>query len=627
MKLTTDNKAQDFGHKKFQFKIDEKHAMKAIWALINLYKHKIQTPVQEIISNARDAHREVGKPDHTFDVKVTDTQFIVRDYGSGIDPQKADTIYCSIGATTKGNDNTQTGGHGLGAKSPLAYTKQFEMISYVDGTKYHYMIAKNGELLEMNVVSTEKTKLENGTKVIIPIKTTKDGWGRSESDKNKFIHAVRRCCYFWENRPSFNHEIKPLELFKLKGMDNNGYYKSDVVNGELAVIDGIPYKASGAWNSPNKVVFFNTGDIRVHETRERLADSSEDIEYNYKKIHAELDKIKNHVKTEINTYVDSKDFFGSFKKLNYFGIPFNYRHMDLVFKNMFICNENDSSFEVYEVKQGSRYPYNRRYKKERYGRLTYDTEIYYNDLGDSTAKVSRRVKGYLQQFVTDQKEKVVHVTNSRGMANIFKAKNLSTLELPKINRNGAKKQNEEITVTVLGKYGQDRYYFRLNNVSRKFVYVPYNVEVEDNMREFLEYKGFKVCKLSKESIGRVQDHEKFTEYKEYVDSYELTEREINSIYRSKLDGCSMNVNFTEVIDPKIKRLAEIDSYYSHELTSYKVPEIFHTMEVTKELVKIHDYNVEISDIRVHVGREYPLLRYDNKDNTEYINALYNYRRK
>jgi len=624
MKLTTDNKTEDFGHKKFKFRIDESHAMKAIWALINLYEHKVRTPVQEVISNARDAHREVGKPDHTFDIKVTDTEFIVRDYGSGINPEKAENIFCSIGESTKTGDNNQTGGFGIGAKSPLAYTKQFEMYSYVKGTQYHYVIAKNGEMLDMNLVSTSSTKLKDGTKVIIPIIKSTDLWGRKQSDKQKFIDSVVRCCYFWENRPNFNHDIEPIEVFRLKGNTNYGFYNAKHIKGDLAVIDGIPYNLSRGYSNENKVIFYKTGDLRIHETRERLADNPDDKKHNELKLKGDLNFISEHINTNINKYIDKNNMLASLIDLSIFKIDFSYRHSKYVFDNSHIKLASKGKFDVYKLEKGYRYPYNFRYKKDLYWGLNYDTEVFYNSKSESTQKVSRRVKGYLSKLVEKFKEKTVYVTEDKVLADILKAKDLSTLEIPKINRNV--KQNEEITITEICHYGQNRVYRKPNQVNKNYVYIGFNDDVDHNMRLFLEYNGYKLCKLSKENIDTVKDHENFTEYNTFVDNYKLTQDEIDGIYYSKIKLYYFHVNFTELLDSKIRRYKEIvDQYRSCE--NKNVPSILYTKEIETKLEKIGTENAELYAINDYIEKEYTMLGSNVKANTEYINAIYSYRKK
>lgn len=625
MKLTTDNKTEDFGHKKFRFRIDESHAMKAIWALINLYEHKIRTPVQEVISNARDAHREVGKPDHTFDVRVTDNEFIVRDYGSGISPEKAENIFCSIGESTKTNDNSQTGGFGIGAKSPLAYAKQFEMYSYIDGIEYHYVIAKNGEMLDMNLISTSNTSLENGTKVIIPILKSSDLWGRKQNDKKQFIDAVVRCCYFWENRPNFNHDIKPLEVFRLKGMPNYGFYNADHINADLAVIDGIPYfTGNHRYDKSKRVVFYKTGELRVHETRERLADNTEDRDYNFNLIQKDNDLIDKNIYEQINEYIGN-DVFKSLRALSEFNISFTYKKLGYTFNSKLIMLDDKSSFDVYTSEKSARYPYPCRYKKQSHNYLKYDTEVFYNKDLESTQKISRRVKAYLNTFASKHMEKSVYVTDDKKLANLFGAKDLSTLEIPKIDKTGVKKQNEEITITEICRYGQNRVYKKLNGVTKDYLYLGFNEETNFSMIKFLECKGYTVCKLSKESIEKVSSHKNFTDYNEFIGKYELSQDEINSIYYGKITKINFNVDYSLLIDNQVKRYYEIRNQYT-PCDILNIPEVLYTKNIEDTLKKISAENEEISNIVNYVKKEYRLLGCDKKENTEYINAIYSYRK-
>lgn len=628
MKLKTDNNGQDFGFKKFAFRIDEKHQMKAIWALINLYEHKIRTPVQEIISNARDAHREVGKPDHTFKVKVTDDKFIVRDFGSGIDPEKAQNIFCSIGESTKTNDNTQTGGFGIGAKSPLAYAKQFEVYSYVNGIEYHYVIAKNGEMLDMNLVSHNTTEKPNGTKVIVPIKNNKGDYWR-KSDHEQFVEAVRRTCMFWDKKPEFNHDHDEMDVLKVKGLDNCGYYNCKGYTNNFVVVDGIPYNVGNRTSSNHKVLFFNTGDIRLHETRERLADNDADMEFNYAKITPKVDELSKYFRDDrINNYVNKNDLLNSFATLSKYGINFLYRHGDFIFTGSSFYRDDRNSLNVYASRSGSRYPYKYKYYKDDYTSLNYNnTEVYYNDENESQAKVSRRVKNYVESFVDNKKEVQVWVTDDKNFAKSIGAKKVSSLEMPKVNRSGVKKTTGEITVTKITRGGwQSRYNFKLENITHQWLYLSFKDDVNMALLRFAYAKGYQVCKLSKDSIDAVQNHVKFTSFQKWVDSYEITKEEKLAIYDRAADTSTMYVNFTESIDPKVKEFGERLNRYKYPNDEATIPSQLYTLEIKSELEKINSNNSQIDSLRTYIRKEYPYLQGNKEANTEYINALYHYRK-
>jgi hypothetical protein len=95
-----------------------------------IYKNKKRAVVQEIASNARDAHREVGTPALPIIIKIPsrmDTTFEIRDFGLGISPDRMQDVFINMGNSTKRGDNKQTGGFGIGSKTPWAYTDVFNI--------------------------------------------------------------------------------------------------------------------------------------------------------------------------------------------------------------------------------------------------------------------------------------------------------------------------------------------------------------------------------------------------------------------------------------------------------------------------------------------------------------------
>src|SRR3990167_11091337 len=84
-----------------------------------LYSNKILAICREISCNARDAHREIGTPNRPIEITIPtnqDKNFRVKDYGVGISPERMNNIFIKYAASTKRNDNSQTGGFGIGAK-------------------------------------------------------------------------------------------------------------------------------------------------------------------------------------------------------------------------------------------------------------------------------------------------------------------------------------------------------------------------------------------------------------------------------------------------------------------------------------------------------------------------------
>lgn len=230
-----------------------KNAAKLIGLLRNnVYTYKIGTPVQEYMSNARDAMRE-AKSTKRIIVTVPNQMnpvFKVRDFGPGIDPTRMDTVFIEYGGTTKDETNDQAGGFGIGSKSAWAYTDSFTVTTICGGIKYVYVMhtGSNNEG-SYSLMSEEQTDEETGTEIQIAVKS---------GDLQEFRNAIWRACYFWrtEEYPEFKgvlaHEV-PAKLESLRVGDIElmktlpSYIRLDANyhNDHLSVvIDGIPHATS-----------------------------------------------------------------------------------------------------------------------------------------------------------------------------------------------------------------------------------------------------------------------------------------------------------------------------------------------------------------------------------------------
>ena len=107
------------------------------------YGNPLRTMIQEIMFNAWDAHRMGNCLDRPIDVYINEgTGLIVRDYGPGIPDSEIHAVYCIYGASTKRDDKRQTGGFGLGSKSPFSYSESFTVTSMNQHRKCMYLISR-----------------------------------------------------------------------------------------------------------------------------------------------------------------------------------------------------------------------------------------------------------------------------------------------------------------------------------------------------------------------------------------------------------------------------------------------------------------------------------------------------
>lgn len=253
-----------------------------------MYSNPIQTICQEYMSNARDAHREAGKENVPIVVKLPnklEPAFYIQDFGLSITPTRMATVFIRYGESTKRDDNTQTGGWGLGAKSGFSYTDSFSVVCITEEngvrTKRQYIAHLDPSGLgQMTCVSEEVTTEETGTTIII---TPKEG------DFNLFREQILRAGYFWNPRPKILGDRSwqwPEIKVEYKGQDWEIHkYEpsaSNILPAPYALIDGIPYpiktehlfKASkpafSGYRSTALRLFFKVGEIPITANREEI---------------------------------------------------------------------------------------------------------------------------------------------------------------------------------------------------------------------------------------------------------------------------------------------------------------------------------------------------------------------
>jgi len=258
----------------------------------SMYAHPIKAICREVASNARDAHREIGTPEKPIQIHLPnnwDNHFKIKDFGPGISPDRMSNIFLKYGNSTKNSDDVQTGGFGLGAKTPFAYSDQFQItsISEDDGvrTKRIYVAyIDESEEGKMRLVSEVKTDEPTGCEVSINV---------AEVDFHKFSEATTEVCRYWDPKPELTGRVtvewpeETRELFlegegwqMFKNKDNHYYDYNEARS--LAIVDGIQYPINisniDGLNEDNGSkllkrglkLFFETGDVRLSANREEL---------------------------------------------------------------------------------------------------------------------------------------------------------------------------------------------------------------------------------------------------------------------------------------------------------------------------------------------------------------------
>lgn len=286
-----------------------------------LYNNPIGAICREIASNCRDANRESGRPDEPIIIKIFDNidgmrigdaSISFKDSGIGINPDRMQNVFLLYGESTKRDSNGYTGGYGLGAKTPFAYSESFTIITVCEEngcrTKYTYIgHLDQEEKGAMPLFKKEKTNDPTGTEVIVPIK---------KADIDKFETNCYYYTRFWNVRPIYTG-FKRSDVYSY---EKYSFGKFDIYRGSLAsslssfvvMIDEIPYNVPTSlikddWDSIGGLSMisfpFDNGVLDLGAAREDIQIN----DHNKQLIEERIEFLKDTSKKRLNYYFSSKN--------------------------------------------------------------------------------------------------------------------------------------------------------------------------------------------------------------------------------------------------------------------------------------------------------------------------------
>jgi len=249
-----------------QFSIDSSNSFIFDLLRSKIYENPIAAICRELCANARDANRSVGKDNVPIEVTLPtnlNAFFKVKDEGPGISPDIIENVFIKYAASTKRDKDNQTGGFGLGAKTPFAYKDSFTIITVVDGVKYQYLCyIDETKIGKISLLDKSDTDEPSGTEIIVAVNNYD-----FEAFKNAFIKSV----FYWDVKPKANVSLAdPFYIIKkekwsLESRATNGYIN--------LLIDGISYSTNFIRPDIRNVNFlfhFKRDDVSLTPSREYL---------------------------------------------------------------------------------------------------------------------------------------------------------------------------------------------------------------------------------------------------------------------------------------------------------------------------------------------------------------------
>lgn len=158
--------------KSTRMSFDERSIAHVIKSLTDMYSDPVKAIIREYAGNAYDSHilANQDKPVQLTLPTALDANFVIRDHGVGMSRDELDVIYSKYGASTKRESNDQIGAFGLGAKSALAITNSFTVVSIKDGKKNTVIVSKDETGVgNLHFLPELDTDAANGVTITIPV--------------------------------------------------------------------------------------------------------------------------------------------------------------------------------------------------------------------------------------------------------------------------------------------------------------------------------------------------------------------------------------------------------------------------------------------------------------------------
>ncbi len=284
-----------------------------------LYQDKIKAIIRELSTNAVDAHTDAGTLDKKFVVTLPtpgNLNFKIRDYGTGMSPEKIESLYTTYFGSDKNDSNDFVGCLGLGSKSPFSYTNSFYVTSYYNGMVYIYIATSVKGLPEIQLHSSAPTDEPNGLAV---------GFAVEPKDIYEFQGKAQEVYKYFKYRPEIVQDVirfsEVQSYIEGKGWKIVSGGQSMAVMGHIAypinkshfhrkqadsvVHPNAPHRYHGSGSNYNR--YQTLLDLGIHINVDigevEMTPSREDLQYTETTVDAlmkRLDVIQTEIQDEIN---------------------------------------------------------------------------------------------------------------------------------------------------------------------------------------------------------------------------------------------------------------------------------------------------------------------------------------
>jgi len=312
----------DLGGERVQMRLDADSTAHLMSLLTDLYSDPLLAVIREYSTNAWDSHVAAGvnKPIEVTTPNYLTSTFRVKDSGLGMDANDIREIYSSYGASTKRSSNDQVGMLGLGSKSGLTYTDQFNVIGIKNGVKTSVAVSRSGDGGGvMEIIDASPTNEPNGVEIIVPIKSNSNILSKAEQffrfwEPGRVLLNGKEPHYIWEDATQVGRFYIINDTTDYVVMGNVAYPVKNEITGQEG------------YNRERAVVKVDIGDVTFTPSRESLQmtlTTKKMLESLREEFAAEVVKEIEVKLSACNTYKEAYKMFKSLRNMNTFT-----RHMN-----------------------------------------------------------------------------------------------------------------------------------------------------------------------------------------------------------------------------------------------------------------------------------------------------------
>lgn len=283
-----------------------------------LYSKPVSAFFRETVANAKDSQIEAGKPDEPILISMRESDsgkvcVAIRDYGTGLSPDRFKDVYLNIGSSTKRESNEFIGQLGIGRFSCLSCSTAAHIHNYYNGKCYYYIMYKDNYNICIDEIYQDNTTEENGISVEVELDNTtryelQDALASLRFYKNIYLEAKNGVIdnYFVQ---AFNtKKIDEFENFITSSLKCEGGDHLDMCMGDVV------YPIKGGYFNNLKYIFyfditlkFDIGDLHITPNREEVLYDEFTINNIRNKIDATVKELSGIINTNTKSY-DYDDF-------------------------------------------------------------------------------------------------------------------------------------------------------------------------------------------------------------------------------------------------------------------------------------------------------------------------------